>query len=124
LEEFALAFRLEISGGSSYHPDLSIGRVWAHLESSCSWVELLRVFSLLVERGIFQLEESTFRSTVLVFISHSAFGGLFCIDRAFCSSSYFLSIGPFEDYSRSALYCIGSMLLIIKGQIFACVSIS
>jgi hypothetical protein len=32
--ELSIAFRPKTSGGVSYHPDLSFGRVWAHLEAS------------------------------------------------------------------------------------------
>jgi hypothetical protein len=78
--------------------------------------------SLLLERGILQLEGLAFRSACIDL--SSSLWRLFCIGRAFCSSSYLLFVRPSEDCARSAIYCIDSILLIIKGQIFACASIS
>jgi hypothetical protein len=94
LEEFALVVRLEISGGCSYHPDLSVGRVWAHLEPSYSWAELLRVSVFHLERGIFHLEELASRSTCIgLHLSSSLWGHiLYWREHFVAAHTYYLSV--------------------------------
>jgi hypothetical protein len=57
LEELSIAFGLETSGGGSYHPDLSFGRVWAHLEASFIRAEIV---GFGIQEGAPQLEDLAF----------------------------------------------------------------
>jgi hypothetical protein len=96
-------------------PDLSIGiflRVIGHF-----WQQgrVIQGFSLLLERGILQLESLAFKSACIdLHFLFSLWSHYFVLAGAFCSSSYLLLVRPSEVYARSAIYCIDLTLLIIK----------
>ena len=96
-------------------PDLSIGiflRVIGHF-----WQQgrVIDGFSLLLERGILQLESLAFRSACIdLHFLFSLWRHYFVLAGAFCSSSYLLLVRPSEVYARLAIYCIDLTLLIIK----------
>jgi hypothetical protein len=96
-------------------PDLSIGiflRVIGHF-----WQQgrVIEGFSLLLERGILQLESLAFRSTCIdLHFLFSLWRHYFVLAGGFCSNSYLFLVRPSEVYARSVIYCIDLTLLIIK----------
>jgi hypothetical protein len=96
-------------------PDLSIGiflRVIGHF-----WQQgrVIEGFSLLLERGILQLESLAFRYTCIdLHFLFSFWRHYFVLVGEFCSISYLFLVRPSEFYSRSVIYCIDLTLLIIK----------
>jgi hypothetical protein len=96
-------------------PDLSIGiflRVIGHF-----WQQgrVIEGFSLLLERGILQLESLAFRSVCIdLHFLFSLWRHYFVLVGAFCGSSYLFLVRPSEVYARLAIYCIDLTLLIIK----------
>ena len=96
-------------------PDLSVGifiRVIGHFWQQ-GWV--IEGFSLLLERGILQLETLAFISACIdLHFLFILWRNYFVLAGAFCSSSYLLLVRPSEVHARSTIYCIDSALLIIK----------
>jgi hypothetical protein len=106
---------IQASGLFLPSPDLSIGiflRVIGHF-----WKQgrVIEGFSLLLERGILQLESLAFRSACIdLHFLFSLWRHYFVLAGAFCRSSYLLLVWPSQVYAKSAIYCIDLTLLIIK----------
>ena len=94
---------LETSGGWSYHPDLSSSQVWTRFGDFLQLGRILEGFSLLVERGTFQLRDigihfCMYWSSYLI----QPLGGLLYQREHFVAAHTCLALEPSEDYSRSA----------------------
>jgi hypothetical protein len=96
-------------------PDISIGIFFRVIGYFWQQGRVIEGFSLLLERGILQLESLAFKYAYIdLHFLFSLWRHYFLLAGAFCSSSYLFLLWPFEVYARSAIYCIDLTLLIIK----------